>query len=157
MNNGPVYVTVEGLQELKEELKELKEVKRPALAERLHFAIKQGDLSENADYIAAKEEQGFLEGKIREIEEKIRNAEVIDRSKTAVGEVGLGAKVTVKEEGYDATEVYHVVGATEADPAKGKISNESPLGQALMGHEEGDIVEVRAPAGTLRFKIVDVD
>ncbi|MGC9357271.1 MAG: transcription elongation factor GreA [Anaerolineae bacterium] len=152
----PIYVTQEGLEALKAELDELINVRRPALAERLRFAIKQGDLSENADYIAAKEEQGFLEGRIRELQEKIRQAEVIEERCGADGEVTLGCHVTVVEEGRDETETYHMVGATEANPGEGKISNESPLGQALMGHKVGDKVTVRAPVGSLRFEIVEV-
>jgi transcription elongation factor GreA len=156
MNNGkPVYVTQEGLEKMKAELDELINEKRPALAERLRFAIKQGDLSENADYIQAKEEQGFLEGKIRELQEKIRNAEVIEESDGAQDRAVLGTHVTVKEDGFEP-ETYHLVGSTEADPSAGKISHESPLGRALLGHKVGDVVNVKAPAGTLEFEIVDI-
>jgi transcription elongation factor GreA len=156
MSNGkPVYVTPEGLEKMKAELQELVEEKRPALAERLRFAIKQGDLSENADYQQAKEEQGFLEGKILDLQQKIRNAEIIDASGGAKGEVVLGAHVTVKERGFEP-ETYHVVGSTETNPGSGKISYESPLGRALLGHKVGDTVEVKAPAGTLEFEIVEI-
>jgi transcription elongation factor GreA len=127
------------------------------LAERLHFAIKQGDLSENADYIAAKEEQGFLEGRIRELEASIRNARLIEKSDVGDGKVTLGSHVTVREEGFDESETYHVVGPTEADPRKGRISHESPLGRALLGHEVGDEVTVRAPAGSIHFEILKVE
>ncbi len=157
MKDKPVYVTEEGLKALKAELDELVKVKRPALAERLHFAIKQGDLSENADYIAAKEEQGFLEGRIRELEASIRNARIIEKSGAADGKVTLGCHVTVREEGFEESETYHVVGPTEADPRKGKISHESPLGRALLGHEVDDEVTVRAPAGSIHFKILKVE
>ena len=156
MNNGkPVYVTQEGLEKMKAELDRLVNEKRPALAERLHFAIKQGDLSENADYIQAKEEQGFLEGRIRDLQEKIHHAEVIAESEGPQERAVLGTHVTVKENGFEP-ETYHLVGSTEADPSAGKISHESPLGRALLGREVGDVVHVKAPAGTLEFKIVDI-
>ena len=152
----PVYVTPQGLQELKVELEELLTVRRPALAKRLHAAIKQGDLSENADYIAAKEEQGFLEGRILELQAVVRNAVLIEATANTDGYVRLGSHVTVVEDGEDAPETYHLVGPTEADPRAGKISHESPLGMALLGHKVGDVVQVRAPAGTIRFRITQV-
>jgi transcription elongation factor GreA len=155
-NHKPVYVTPEGLQGLKDELRKLVEVKRPALADRLNKAIKQGDLSENADYIAAKEEQGFLEGRILELQSAIRNAEVIESPKNTEGRIGLGSHVTVVEKGEDEPENYHVVGPTEADPTKGKISNESPLGRALIGHKAGDTVTVKAPMGEVYFEVIEV-
>ncbi|MGC9400394.1 MAG: transcription elongation factor GreA [Anaerolineae bacterium] len=151
----PVYVTPEGLEKMKAELDELVNVKRPALAERLRFAIKQGDLSENADYKQAKEEQGFLEGRIRELQEKIRRAEIIETLDGTQEKVVLGAHVTVQEDGFEP-ETYHLVGPTEADPRAGKISHESPLGRALLGRKVGDTVEVKAPAGTLTFEIMDI-
>ena len=154
--NKPIYLTKDGYEKAKAELEELINVKRPALAKRLSFAIKQGDLSENADYIAAKEEQGFLEGRIQELEAQLREAVIIEEHDSSDGKERLGSHVTVVEEGYDEQEVYHVVGATEADPSKGKISNESPLGVALMGHRAGDVITVRAPAGELRFRIEKV-
>ncbi len=154
---NPVYMTEEGLQQLQEELDELINVRRPALAERLHFAIKQGDLSENADYIQAKEEQGFLEGRILELQEMLRNAQIIRKSAVSSGLVELGSHVTVREEGTDEREVYHLVGPTEANPARGKISYVSPLGKALLGHKVGDEVAVSAPAGEIRFEILAVE
>jgi len=152
----PVYLTPEGLEKLKVELDDLVNVKRLALAKRLHFAIKQGDLSENADYISAKEEQGFLEGRILEVTAAIRDAVIIAASCSNDGRIVLGCHVTVVEEGYDDEEVYHLVGATEANPAKGKISNESPLGQSLLGRTIGDVVTVHAPAGEIQFRVVKV-
>lgn len=156
MVQEPVYITPEGLEKLKKELDELVNVRRPALAQRLHVAIKQGDLSENADYITAKEEQGFLEGRIQELEMAVRNAVLIEENCGVDGRVTLGCHVTVVEDGYDDEETYHVVGHTEADPAHGKISNESPLGQALMGHQAGDVVVVHAPAGDIQFRVVSI-
>ena len=157
MMDKPVYITPEGLEKLRAELDDLVNVRRPALAERLHVAIKQGDLSENADYITAKEEQGFLEGRILELEAALNNAVVIENNCSEDGRVILGCHVTVVEDGYDDAETYHVVGSTEADPAKGKISYESPLGKALMDHRVGDSVIVHAPAGEIRFRIKKVE
>ena len=154
--NEPVYLTAEGMKALKDELDDLIKVQRPAMAQRLNFAIKQGDLSENADYIKAKEDQGFLEGRIKEIQMKLRSAVLIDASGSTDGFVVLGSHVTVKEDGYDDQETYHIVGVTEADPTKGKISYQSPLGKSLLGKKEGDVVAVLAPAGKINFKIVAV-
>ncbi len=156
VENKAVYVTPEGLEKLKAELDELVNVRRVALAQRLSAAIKQGDLSENADYITAKEEQGFLEGCIREIEAAVRYAVVIEGPVVSDGRATLGSMVTVVEEGYDDEETYHIVGPLEADPTKGKISHESPLGESLMGRRVGDKVTVQAPAGTIEFRIVKV-
>jgi transcription elongation factor GreA len=148
-----IYLTREGIEKVREELKQLVEVRRPALADRLHRAIQQGDLSENADYIAAKEEQGFLEGRIQELEAILQRAVLIEEE-VPTDHVRIGSRVTVVEEGYDDRELFHVVGSVEADPANGKISYESPLGRALMNHRIGDTVSVEAPAGEIRFRIV---
>ena len=156
MDQVAAYLTSEGKAEAEQELYDLVNVKRVALAERLHFAIKQGDLSENADYQAAKEEQGFLEGRILELKHILRNAVVIQKNANSDGRIDLGSVVTVVEEGYDDPETYYLVGRTEADPGKGKISHVSPLGKALMGHVAGDKVQYRAPGGEIGFKIVDV-
>jgi transcription elongation factor GreA len=157
MNNEPVYLTPEGKKELEEELDELINVKRPALAKRLAFAIKQGDLSENADYIQGKEEQGFLEGRILEVQQKLRNAVLIEKSDVSDGRVRLGCEVTVKEVGYDELETYQLVGPTEADPSNGRISHKSPIGKALLGHAIGDQVAVRTPGGKIEFEIIAVE
>jgi transcription elongation factor GreA len=156
VENKAVYVTPEGLEKLKAELDELVNVRRVALAQRLSVAIKQGDLSENADYITAKEEQGFLEGRIREVEMAVRHAVVIESPQETNGRATLGSMVTVVEEGYDDEETYHIVGPLEADPTKGKISHESPLGEALLGCVVGNKVAVQAPAGLIEFRIVKV-
>ncbi|MBN2006168.1 MAG: transcription elongation factor GreA [Anaerolineae bacterium] len=156
MVTKPVYVTPEGFAKLQAELDELLNVRRPALAARLHDAIKQGDLSENADYITAKEEQGFLEGRILELEAAVRNAVLIEEYTARDGRVRLGCHVTVREDGFDDTETYHVVGSTEANPADGKISHESPLGSALLGHKVGEKVMVEAPAGEITFRILEI-
>ncbi|NJL96196.1 MAG: transcription elongation factor GreA [Anaerolineae bacterium] len=155
MGDEVQYITPEGKLQLERELKELLEVKRPALAAKLQEAIKMGDLSENADYIDAKEQQGFLEGQIREIENTLRYAVVIEDSGPK-GVVSVGNEVTIQEEGEDEPETYRIVGAAEADPAHGRISNESPLGRALLNKRKGDKVRVEAPGGESIFKIIAV-
>jgi transcription elongation factor GreA len=151
------YLTAEGARRLHEELDNLKNVKRPELAERLRFAIKQGDLSENADYAAAKEEQGFLEGRILELERTLRDIVILDESNVAPGIARLGSKVTVIEQGFSDRETFQLVGRAEADPAQGKISNESPLGQMLIGKHVGETVRVTAPGGETVFRVVAVE
>ena len=151
----PVYLTAEGEENLRRELDYLISVKRPALAERLHKAIQQGDLSENADYIAAKEEQGFLEGRIQQIETMLRNAVTIHEDGSRE-EVALGSCVSVVEEGAEVAEIFRIVGPAEVNPAKGKVSNESPLGRALLGHRVGDTVTVEAPGGEIIFQITAI-
>jgi len=151
-----VLLTAEGIEKLRRELEELVSVSRPALAERLRRAIQQGDLTENADYIAAKEEQGFLEGRIQQIEAMLRKAVVIEPD-AAADRVGIGNRVTVVEEGAPDPEVYHLVGPAEADPGNGRISYESPLGQALLKRQPGEVVRVQAPAGETLFRILSID
>ena len=151
----PVHLTAEGVKTLHRELDHLVNVKRPALAERLRRAIQQGDLSENADYITAKEEQGFLEGRVQQIEAMLRRAVIIQEN-GPTDEVILGSRVTVVEEGVEESEVFHIVGPAEADPANGKVSNESPLGRALMGRQVEDAVTVEAPGGEIVFRITAI-
>ena len=151
------YLTADGARELREELEHLKNVKRPDLAARLRHAIQQGDLSENADYHAAKEEQGFLEGRILELERLLRDSVILDESSQNIGRVRMGVKVTVVEQGFDDHEVFQLVGRAEANPAQGKISNESPLGKALIGKKVGEIVRVAAPGGETVFKILKIE
>ncbi len=156
MSEEPQYLTAEGAKRLREELEYLKGPAREALAKRLRAAIQQGDLSENADYIAAKEEQGFLEGRILKLESLLRNAVVIDDTTKNRDEVGIGSRVTIQEEDFEP-ETYQLVGPTEADPAQGRISHESPIGRALMGRRPGDTVSVETPAGTVYLKIINIE
>jgi len=153
--HNKVYLTPEGEEALKEELDELVSVKRPALAERLRKAIAQGDLSENANYKAAKEEQSFLEGRIQKIESMLRRAEIIEEA-TSSDEVSLGSHVTVVEEGANRPETFRIVGTAEADPINGKVSHESPMGKTLLGHQVGDVVTVEAPSGVIAFRIIEI-
>ena len=154
MPNSAVYVTHEGLKKLEDELEHLRTVKRQEVAQRLHEAMEGGELIENAEYEAAKNEQAFVEGRILELEHMLAQAQVIEPGKST-GVVGIGSTVVIQENGK-GSETYTIVGAAEANPRDGLISNESPLGQALLDHKAGDEVEVRAPAGTLRFRIVKI-
>ena len=154
--NDDVYLTSEGEKSLREELNILTTTDRNNLAARLRDAIQMGDLSENADYKKAKEDQGFLEGRILEIEYKLRNAIIINETDTNNIIVGLGNKVTIQYEN-DTPEVYLVVGASEADPRNGRISNVSPIGSALMDHKVGEMVNVTTPGGTMTLKILEID
>lgn len=154
MTNQAVYVTEEGLKKLEEELNFLRNEKRQEVAERLHEAMEDGELIENAEYEAAKNEQAFVEGRILELEHMISVARVIEKTKSK-DSVNIGSTVVVKENGQKS-ETYTIVGAAEANPKDGLISNESPLGQALLEKKVGDIVEVKAPAGVLSFKIVKI-
>ena len=155
MNNQTVYLTAEGLKKLKEELEHLRSVRRKEVAERLHEAMEGGDLIDNAEYEAAKNEQAFIEGRILEVEHMLAQAQIIEPSEST-GIVDIGNTVVVKQDGKKR-ETFTIVGAAEADPKNGLISNESPLGQALLGHQVGDEVEVDAPAGVLRFRIVKIE
>jgi transcription elongation factor GreA len=151
----PNYLTPEGEAKLKAELEELKGPRREELSQRLRSAIQMGDLSENADYHKAKEDQGFLEGRIKELENILRNAVIIEK---AVGQdtVFIGAHVTIQEGDFEP-ETYHLVGPTEADPRKGRISHESPIGRALMDRRVGDIAEAETPGGKLKFRILKIE
>ncbi|MCI6158007.1 MAG: transcription elongation factor GreA [Selenomonadaceae bacterium] len=151
MADKKVMVTQEGYDKLVEKLNYKKSVERIQIAERLKAAIALGDLSENSEYDDAKNQQAFLEGEIQELEAKIRNAEIIQGGNSET--VTMGAKVTVKDLEFDEEETYTIVGSTEADPDEDKISNESPLGQALIGQKVGTTVEVHAPAGVIQYKI----
>jgi transcription elongation factor GreA len=150
-----IYLTSEGITKLKEELNDLKGSKRHEIAKRLRSAIQMGDLSENADYHKAKEDQAFLEGRIQELEYLIRNAVTIEKDPIAEV-IGLGNHVTIQEDG-SPPETYHLVGAKEADPRLGKISNESPIGRALVDHRVGDRVHVDTPGGSLSFVILRIE
>ena len=148
-----VYLTAEGRRRLEEELHQLTTDERAKIAARLHSAIKDGDLSENAAYTAAKEDQGHLEGRIAHIQSSLRHAVLIDES-AGNGKVTLGSKVTVEDE--DGVLTYQVVGPLEAAPREGRISNQSPVGRALLGHAAGDEVVIETPDGPNSMRIVSV-
>jgi transcription elongation factor GreA len=147
------YLTAEGADKLKKELEQLKGPGREELARRLRFAIQQGDLSENADYSSAKEDQAFLEGRIQELERTIKNMVIIEDVHKESEVVNIGDMVTIQEDDFPE-EVFHIVGPKEADSRSGRISNESPIGKALMGHKIGDVVSVATPGGEILLKII---
>lgn len=147
-----IYLTKEGLEELKKEYEEITKVKRPEVLERLSQARNQGDLSENAEYTAARDELSFVDGRIDELEELLKQVSLIEDS--GKGSVALGSKVTLKVGARE--DVYTVVGEWEADPAEKKISHESPLGKALLGKAKGEQVEVDAPAGKVLYTVISV-
>ncbi len=152
-----VYLTQEGLEKLKEELNYLISVRRIEVAKQIAEAKAEGDLRENAGYDEAKNAQAFMEGRIRDLENKLKYATVIDGNSGPSDEVGLGRTVIVREVGTDFEETYIMVGSSEADPANGRISNESPVGRALLGHKINDEVAVTSPGGVIKFIIVDIE
>jgi len=152
---SPSFLTLQGYHKLQEELEYLRTAKRQEVAKRLREAIEGGDLIEDAEYEAAKNEQAFVEGRIQELEILLANARVIDEDNHR-DVVDIGAKVTIQEEGLEP-EMYTIVGPAEADPRNGRISNESPLGRALMDHRAGDIVTVKAPGGSFTVKVLKVE
>jgi transcription elongation factor GreA len=156
-NDREVVLTPEGLRKLEEELEALKVVKRKEIAERIKAAKDFGDLSENAEYEDAKNEQAFVEGRILQLETTLRNAKVVDGSEGSSDEVGVGCTVTLKDLQNGERLSYMIVGTAESDPDRDKISNESPVGRALLGRRKGETVEVHAPAGRLRYSIVDIN
>ncbi len=151
---NPVFLTEEGLHKLTEELDELKHVRRKEVVRHIQEAKEYGDLSENSEYEQAKNEQAFVEGRIAEIEEIVRNAKVVKPHSGASQAISLGCTVTVVVEGDE--ESYMLVGATEANPSRGRISVDSPTGKALRGRSKGDKVMVQAPSGTIEYKIKNV-
>lgn len=150
------FLTRDGYRKLQEELDYLRTYKRQEIADRLHDAMDGGELIENAEYEAAKNEQAFMEGRIKELEILLATARVIEEGNIAADTVQVGCTVTIQEEGADP-EIYTIVGAAEANPADGRISNESPLGKALLNHKVGDRVQVDAPAGAFAVSILKVN
>lgn len=149
-------ITYEGVQELERELEELKVVRRKEVAGKIKEAREQGDLSENAEYDAAKEEQAAIEARIEEIEKILKNVEVVTDEDVDLSKINVGSVIKIKDVEYGDELEYKLVGSTEADSLKGKISNESPVGIALIGKGIGDIIEVEAPAGAIKYEIIDI-
>lgn len=151
------FLTRDGYQKLQDELDFLRTRKREEIANRLHEAMEGGELIENAEYEAAKNEQAFVEGHIKELEVLLATARVIDEKPVSGADlIQVGATVVIQEEGSSDKEEYTIVGAAEANPMEGKISNESPLGKALLNHREGEKVQVDAPAGVFFVKVIKV-
>ena len=150
------FLTREGYNKLQDELDFLRTAKREEIANRLHEAMEGGELIENAEYEAAKNEQAFTEGRIKELEMLLATARVIDENHDSADCIQVGSDVTILEEGVTQEETYTIVGAAEANPTQGKISNESPLGKALLNHKPGEHVQVDAPAGSFTVTIIKV-
>lgn|SRR5574344_918556 len=155
MGKKEILLTSQGFLELEEELNDLKNNRRPKIIEAIKDARSQGDLSENADYDAARNEQAVVESRIKEIEYMLDNAKIIEKKKSQ--QIDLGSKVTINYVDDDETEDYEIVGSMEADPFNNKISNESPLGKAILNAKEGDTISVESPTGSYQIKIVKVD
>lgn len=158
MADKPVYITLEGKKKLEEELEYLTTVRRREVAEAIRSAKEEGDLSENSAYDEAKLQQGFLEGKIQQIEAQLRNAVIIETNGNGKkGVIGIGNTVTVLDEEFGEEETYTIVGSAEADPLEGKISNESPIGMALLGAKIKQKVNVETPGGTVVYKVLKIE
>lgn len=155
-NSKEVVLTYEGLRKLEEELDNLKSVKRQEVAEKIKQALAFGDLSENSEYDEAKNEQANLEMRIAQLENMLKNAKVIDEDEVNTDVVNIGLKVKLLDMEFNEEIEYHLVGSTEADPSQYKISNESPIGRAIIGEKVGDIVEVIAPDGVIKYKILEI-
>jgi transcription elongation factor GreA len=153
VNNKPTYLSKDGLEKLRAELEEMTNVRRPEIADRIHDAKEHGDLTENAEYEDAKNEQAFVEGRIQTLEALIKNAVLIDENHST-DHVQIGSTVSVESE--DGKETFQIVGSAEAKPGEGRISNESPVGRALLGGKKGDKVVVKVPAGDYTYKITSI-
>ena len=151
-----VILTPEGYEKLKQEIEFLRNDKRREVADRIRTAREFGDIAENAEYDDAKNEQAMLEHRILQLEERMRDARVIEKKEIPKDVVGVGSKVRLKDMETNKTIEYHIVGSAEANPAEAKLSNESPVGKAIIGHKKGEVVEVAAPRGSLKFKIIEI-
>ena len=149
-------MTYAGLKKLEDELQDLKVNRRQEVAQKIKEAREQGDLSENAEYDAAKDEQRDIEARIEELEKILKNAEVIDEDEVTSDAISIGCSVTLLDVEFDDEMKFKIVGSTEANSLKGLISNQSPLGLALLGKKKGDVVEVESPAGMIQYKIIDI-
>ena len=151
-----VILTPEGYENLKQELEHLRTDRRREIAERIRVAREFGDIAENAEYDDAKNEQAMLEHKIAQLEERLLSARVITKKEISKDEVSVGSRVVLRDVKARKEVEYHIVGSAEANPAQNKLSNESPVGKAIMGHKKGETVEVAAPRGSLKFKILEI-
>ena len=156
MVDQKMILTKDGLKKLQDELENLKSVRRIEVAERIKQAIAFGDISENSEYDDAKNEQAFIEGRIQELEQKLRNVEVISEEKKSKSVVTMGCKVVVRDMELEEDMEYTLVGTAEADPEAMRISNESPVGAAILGQRVNKVVEVQAPVGTIKYKIIKI-
>lgn len=151
-----ILLTSEGMKKLEEELEQLKTVRRKEVSEKIKVALSFGDLSENSEYDEAKNEQAIVESRINEIEAMFKNATILDESGISTETVSVGSKITVKHLKSGKVDTYKIVGSTEAAPLEKKISDESPVGKAMLGHHLGEIVDVEAPSGIIQYEIVEI-
>ncbi|MDD4110366.1 MAG: transcription elongation factor GreA [Clostridia bacterium] len=151
-----IFLTPEGKDQLEKRLFELKTVKRPEITKKIGIAREYGDLSENAEYDSAKEEQGVLESEILEIEAKLRNCEIINKKGLPVNKISVGCHIKLHDETFDEEIEYQIIGSTESNPLKGLISNESLVGKALLGKRKGDVIEINTPSGKSIYKILSI-
>lgn len=156
MSEKEVILTQDGLRKLEEELEHLKSVKRREVAERIKIAIGYGDISENSEYEDAKNEQAFIEGRVITLEKMLRNARIINDDEIDTEVVSIGSKVVLEDLEFGDKMEYTIVGTAESDPSQNKISNESPVGKAILGKKKGSVVDVNVPAGIIQYKIVDI-
>lgn len=156
MSEKETILTQSGLKKLESELETLKSVKRREVAERIKTAIGYGDISENSEYDDAKNEQAFIEGRILQLEKLLRNARIINNEEVDVNTVGIGTTVTLKDLEYGDLIDYTIVGTAESDPFENKISNESPVGRAILGQKKGATVDISVPAGIIQYTIIDI-
>lgn len=156
MSEKEVILTQDGLKKLEEELEYLKSVKRREVAERIKIAIGYGDISENSEYEDAKNEQAFIEGRVITLEKMLRNARIINNDEIDTDMVSIGSKVVLQDMEFGDTVEYTIVGTAESDPSENKISNESPVGKAILGKKKGSVVDVSVPAGIIQYKIIDI-
>lgn len=151
-----ILVTDEGLKKLEAELEELKSVKRKEIADKIKVALSFGDLSENSEYDEAKNEQAIVEARIATLEQMLKNVKILDAADLSTDTIHVGSKMKLKDIEFDEEIEYQIVGSTEADPFDGKISDESPVGQALLGHKVGDVIDVETPSGVIKFEVLEI-
>lgn len=157
MTGKQIVLTEEGLHKLESELEQLKTIKRKEVAEKIKVALSFGDLSENSEYDEAKNEQAIVESRINEIEQMLKNVSVLDESGISTDTVTVGSLITVRLIAKDKVDTYKIVGSTEAAPLEKKISDESPVGKAMLGHKAGDIVEVETPSGAvMQYELLEI-
>ena len=156
MATKPVILTTEGHQKLEQELEQLKTVRRKEVSEKIKDALSFGDLSENSEYDEAKNEQAMVEARIAEVEQMLKNASVLDESGITTDTIGVGSVIKIKHLKLGKEDTYKIVGSTEAAPLQKKISDESPVGKAMLGHHVGDIVDVEAPAGIIQYEVLEI-
>lgn len=156
MSNKQIILTDEGLKNLEAEIEMLKTIRRKEVSEKIKTALSFGDLSENSEYDEAKNEQAMVESRIAQIEAMLKNVKILDEDELTNEIVNVGSKVTIKDLEYDEELAYRIVGSTEANPAKNRISDESPVGKSLLGSKVGDVVEALTPGGILKFKVLEI-